>query len=362
MRRMPLVLCLAAFSMACEGPAGPAGPSGPAGADGVDGQDGQQGAQGVSGSDGANGSDGMSGSDGKDGTNALASGDAGNPEAGISAIDGGKADSGASDAESEDTGSTSGGFRYDCKWCTPQPSSYAQCSPDQSALQRCVDDGDGCGHWELVEECDNGCGYDRTDDIDALGNRPLGEYICRPVATCLSTLICPSEQACDVYGLHCVASNNWLVATATLSTGFDGQTHQFSAAGEGLSASCSDAGDDYWDTNVGTGCSLSVVAINWTESSAGSVYSGHPITSVYFNVSSLSASGAQVVSCSGAGIDASRFTRRANTCTLTVTGSDLRSGGYVAGMFSRTDFVTGHGESADASSLSFQGSFRVAIP
>lgn len=317
---------------ACQGPAGPEGPPGKVGAAGLQGADGLAGEAGAAGQNGKDGADGSDGTDGKDGRDA----------------DGGVGGE--------------GGAASECEWC--EPSINPACTPDTKSLQHCVDDGNGCGHWELVQHCDNGCGYVYgAGGDDSLGNPPAGGYACKapPAAdTCLADTPCDEGKTCNTGGA-CEPADSWLVATATLHTAFDGVTHSFSALSEELIVSCSGGGGTYWDSSSQLTCELIAEPLTWTADSAGSDYAGSPISTVEFVVFAVTATGPQTADCTGKALDATLFSSTLATCTINITSSQLTHGGYVQGTFSRTDQVTGHGEVANASSFLLSGSFRGAI-
>lgn len=365
--------CLAfGLVAACEGPPGPIGPEGPSGAlgaDGTDGEDGTAGANGSSGagtgSNGAAGRDGAAGENGADGTDGTNGSDGAAGASGLPGRDGVNGTNGMDGADGKDgaDGAPAPTYRYDCKWCTPQPAGYPpQCAANQKALQRCVADGDGCGHYQLVQQCEFGCGYAYGNELDSLGNRTAGAAVCKPSASvCGKDILCPSGQACDYLLNACAEAPTWLTASATLNTNFDGQAHTFQAFAELTSASCSQTSGSYWDVSTSRRCSLLVGPATWSASSAGNPYAGHPITVSYFNVETVSGLGAQTVTCSGAGLTASLFTSRLRSCTLTISSMDLQPGGFIAGSFARADYVTRSGQPADSSSLSTTGAFRVQI-
>src|SRR5690606_5511208 len=100
---------------------------------------------------------------------------------------------------------------------------------------RCFEEGE-CSTWRACPSgqlCTNGvCGGEPTAD------------------DCVLSQVCDTGEKCDEYGSRtCKPADDWLVATATLYTAFDGLTHEFTAMSEYLSASgCSEANETYWST------------------------------------------------------------------------------------------------------------------
>lgn len=104
--------------------------------------------------------------------------------------------------------------RTDCEWCQPSTVTSRWCGTDSRHVQSCVDDGDGCGHWELIEECPDGtmCTNVPVADakLDALGNLSLRSHIagygCHPKLECSEWNThgtCPEGATCS--GGVCVA-------------------------------------------------------------------------------------------------------------------------------------------------------------
>jgi hypothetical protein len=197
---------LLALLFACEGPAGPQGEEGPIGPAGPAGE---------------NGAEGEAGDDGEDGMN------------GMSAVDSGQGrDAGrdSSAASSPDSGQTS--VRSDCKWCSPVAGTRS-CSPDGKVLQRCVSDGDGCGHWESMQTCAGKCVYRYGSEKDGLGNVELGGSACVAPGTLdcgVGLGACVYPETCNVGTGKCEPAAGQGMATATLTTAFDGITHQFTCS------------------------------------------------------------------------------------------------------------------------------------
>lgn len=349
-----------------QGPQGEAGPRGPQGEPGIQGEAGPQGEPGPQGGLGPAGPQGEQGPQGAPGPQGPQGerGEAG-PQgpAGEAAV-----------------------TRSDCTWCTPgfAPS----CSPDGITLQHCVDDGDGCGHWEALEVCDVACslGY-RAQAPDDLGNAGNIAYRCfeqgecstwRPCPTgqictagicddepaeddCVLEKACGTGEKCSTSSRACEPADEWLVASATLYTAFDGLTHEFEALNETLYArGCSEANETYWSA-TDYGCTtLYVGPRSWSQSSQGSPYAGAalPDSTVYLN--SFVSAGTYAISCGNLdNISGDRFETRNGDCSVTLTHFDPGVGGYIAGTFSAAAEVRGHGEPSFDSTLTMSGSFRV---
>lgn len=274
--------------------------------------------------------------------------------------------------------------RTDCTWCTP--GAAPSCAHDGVTLQRCVDDGDGCGHWEAAQVCDVACSLSyRTLERDDLGNtstlesrcfdegecsiwRPCpsgescwnGQCTANAAGDCRTTTPCGSGKICGSDG-QCVASDAWFVAIATLYTAFDGLTHKFHALDESLSAiGCSESGETYWNESA-YGCSyLSIGAANWSQSDRGPAYRGAALQAWYLNLSSIRATGTYDVACGSLDvIGGNRFVTQNGQCSVTLTHYDPGEGGYIQGRFTATAEVKGHDEPGFDSSLSVDGVFRV---
>jgi len=334
-----------------------AGAAGASGADNQSGTDGKSGSDGTSGGDGASGTDGLSGGDGSAGLQGE-KGDPGQP------------------------------LRTDCAWCAAGGGN--SCSPDGVTLQECVDDGDGCGHWEAVKVCGVACSlaYREQGSPDALGNLGNVESRCfeanecslwRPCAsgscvdgTCESApavddcsesvpAVCSSGQECTTLG--CVSSDEWFVATATLTTAFDGKTHQFTAIGDYLySLRCSASlSGTYWNSATSHCANLLVGPRDWSESSLGAAYAGdvlYPYGSV--SLMGFTGTGTQAIPCSSLmNLAASRFSETNKVCSVTLTEFNPAPGGIIQGTFTASADVKGHEEATYASSLTMSGAFRM---
>lgn len=273
-------------------------------------------------------------------------------------------------------------IRTDCTWCAP---GYApQCAPDGVTLQRCVDDGDGCGHWEAAEVCDVACAPAlRATQQDDLGNNASVEYRCMEEGECSQWRTCPSGQECSDgrcttisgsdcrktpcsageqcgYDGLCSASDEWFVATATLRTAFDGLTHTFRALDDYLYAfGCSESAD-YWSTSI-EGCTTVVIGSTiWSQSDQGEEYAGPALRNWYLSLSSYRAPGTYDVSCGSLDdIGGNRFTTQNGLCSVTITHFDPGEGGYIQGSFAVAAEVKGHDEPGFDSSLEISGAFRV---
>jgi len=174
--------------------------------------------------------------------------------------------------------------------------------------------------------------------------------------------VCDTGEKCDEYGSRtCKPADDWLVATATLYTAFDGLTHEFTAMSEYLSASgCSEANETYWST-TDFGCtSLSIGPRLWSQSSQGSTYAGAALPDASVSLASFVSAGTYAVSCGNLdNISGDRFETRNGDCSVTLTHFDPGVGGYIAGTFSAAAEVRGHGELSFDSTLTMSGSFRV---
>ncbi|MFT3925202.1 MAG: collagen-like protein [Myxococcales bacterium] len=319
MGRAFLVLCV--LGAACRGKMGPEGQAGQPGLPGDDGAPGDSGDAGPAGPPGHNGADAGAG-----------------PNGNLNVT-------------------------WECEWCVA--SDKPSCTLDGSALQVCVDDGGGCGHWERVEDCEFGCGYNPGDQFDDLGNPQADRNECRSeasTASCWNDVVCPPGTECrDDLGT-CDEALTWVAASATLTTAFDGKVHHFDSLFELANVDCSGSTASYWDQSSTRNCSLSLEFVRWSASDQGEAYEGHPVSAGGFEVDELTETGSQEVRCSGDALSANKFSSRLSTCFLTVAAMDLTPGGFVVGNFVRTDAVTGPGDQTDQSSFSLAGTFRVQVP
>jgi hypothetical protein len=321
-----------ALLFACEGPPGPPGDEGPAGPAGPAGRGGED------------------GDDGTDGMNGTAAPDSGREP--------------ARDAGSSAPDSSHQAARSDCKWCSPAPGARS-CTPDGKALQRCVSDGDGCGPWEPLETCAVKCAYQYGVDKDELGNVELGRSACIAPGTVDCRIAgfgaCVAPEACNLGTGKCEAAAGQGSATATLSTAFDSLMHGFASKQLNAYVACTGSGSaDYWNSQPRR-CSVSLSVSHWSGSSAGSAYAGSPLAS--FHASGIiTGPGAVAMPSCGLTLSADRFAMGTpQSCTMTVNGANLGAGGAVDGSFVFNARVTGHGESANASSVVVSGTFRVDV-
>lgn len=352
------------------------GPShGAAGSDGQQGDDGEDGRDGAAGSEGQQGEDGEDGRDGSDGTE----GKVGPP---------GPAGPVGPEGPPGPAGEGASWPRTDCLWCTP---GWSGCAPDGITVQTCVDDGDGCGHWEASSTCNRACApaY-RQSTRDSLGNQAGIHYRCyeagecSPWVPCPSGALCvdgtcaspgapsssdcrvatpcPSGQACNLVG-ECEAAGSWLTATATLETAFDGLTHTFVALSETISVTCSTSSTTYWNSTPESCTTISIRPQTWTESSQGSGYGGEPLHPYgALSLSNVTGTGTFTPNCGSFGrLQANRFDNETSSCEVELTTFDPEPGGSVAGTFSMTGTVTGHGEAEGASSLRIDGAFKISV-
>ena len=339
--RAALGLVLLSLVLACEGPEGPVGPHG------ARGDQGEMGEPGEPGSDGTDGRNGEAGANGAIGASVAA------PK-----------DGGAGVGPSGDSGAVGVSFRSDCKWCAPYPG-LRSCSPDSKKLQRCVSDGDGCGHWEAEETCSSKCGLKGGSAKDSLGNVETARWACiaADAPDCRTGVVCAEREQCDYGTGTCTASLSWASATATLKTAFDGVTHVFTPRRGSSYASCTGSAiGDYWNAASGRRCVVSVSYSEWTSSSAGAAYAGVPISGASAGAASIAATGPTVTPSCTIGLMADRFALVPSpSCGVTISAADLSPGGWVEGSFLSTAKVTGHGEAAGASSITITGSFRATI-
>lgn len=278
----------------------------------------------------------------------------------------------------------------ECVWCTPG-SSVPSCAPDGVTRQACVDDGDGCGHWEAVQVCDVACAFAyAADEPDALGNqgtltsRCFEENECSPwrpcpagascvngecsatpdPESCLTAVPCGSGEKCNVTLDVCEPTTDWMLASAALYTAFDGLTHRFDALGENLIVSgCANGGEDYWNATE-VGCTTVLLGPNnWGPSDQGPEYSGQALSAGYLpSLVGISAPGTYDLGCgSFLVMPGDRFETQNPACSVTISSIDLAIGGHIQGTFEGTAEVRGHDETTFDSTLTVSGSFRVAV-
>lgn len=366
------------------GAAGPAGISGERGAEGASGSPGSAGAQGTSGAGGPSGPPGQVGPAGVQGPVGLC-GPAGSQGAvGPAGITGAPGATGP-------RGSTGPAAKSICTWCHPGETS---CSADQKRVRRCVDDGDGCGHWEEGEVCEYRCDDEAQDKVDALGNRTYAysaqcirtdacSYVrscasghtcvegqCRlgnpnpdePGSNCGNSIPCAAGERCewDV----CVASDHWLVATAILNAP-DGLVHHFSAldaygsALDGSYAWCQTTPASYWK-KTSNYCGIAITTAGWTQSDQGPEFAGNVVSDVSLRTSVYGVGTYYLSSWDCPRIVTDKFVTHNQTCSLKVTEFVTGADGYAAGTFEGTalvDEVSGQ----TGGTLELQGAFRVRL-
>lgn len=330
-----IVLPLFIVVVGCEGPPGsqgPAGEEGPRGEQGPEGEPGPPGDRGAAGAAGANGEAGANGTNGADGSSGTAVSDAG------------------------------AAVRSDCKWC-PAAAGYRSCTPDGKKLQRCVSDGNGCGHWEVEKTCAGKCALAAGAETDALGNRSAAAYACVDAGSpdCRTNSACGAQERCNFSTGACEAAPTWATATATIHTAFDGLTHRFDAVGISVSSSCTGSVGDYWNGPQGRTCYVSISPSKWTQSSAGVGYMGDPISRFFVSLAGIAATGAVSAPNCTLTLAADRFTLAQPTCMATISTANLSAGGAIDGTFSYTARLTGHGEAVNASDMFVVGTFHASV-
>jgi hypothetical protein len=215
-----------------------------------------------------------------------------------------------------------------------------------------------------MQTCAGKCVYQYGSEKDGLGNVELGGSACVVPGTldCRVGLgACVYPETCNVGTGKCELAAGQGMATATLTTAFDGITHQFTSRLLGASASCTGASaSDYWNAQPRR-CTVSVGTSYWSGSSAGTAYAGAPLAG--FSVSGVVAgTGAVPTPLCGLSLSADRFALGTpQTCTMTINSASLNAGGMIEGSFVFNSRVTGHGETANASSIIVSGTFRVDV-
>lgn len=375
-----------------QGPTGPAGPPGEAGPRGEPGAPGEPGARGPAGPVGPTGPRGEAGPPGMAGATGPAGlqGPVGPPGAtgapGPAGTPGGPGRRG----QTGPRGATGPVAPAVCTWCRPGETS---CSQDFKRVQHCVDDGDGCGHWEVGEECDYRCNFEpATEERDALGNRSnlyIGQcvrqnscslartcnagYFCvngscrlgdvspdEPGANCGNSSPCDAGYVCDWDA--CVASDTWVVAAATANTP-DGLEHHFFARNESTYAYSYPAMSPYW-TESAKSIWLSVAGGQWSSSGLGPEYSGDVIDPGWMRLDVYGVGTFPVDGWYCPGIYSDRFETVDEACSMTITEFVPGVGGYVAGSFQATAVIIETGGSAGSGPegrFAMNGAFRVQV-
>jgi hypothetical protein len=281
-----------------------------------------------------------------------------------------------------------------CEWCW---AGQLSCNADGARLQECADDGDGCGHWEVREECAGRCGLGldvlETDD---LGNQrttqeprcfdvgecgpfvgcPPGETcaegwceVVPPVTplpdpdskSCLETVACDEGERCSAGG-ECVESDSWLTAEALIETP-DGLRHHFVALGEASQlVRCSVAVETYWNVTPGSGCTLTLNPDRWTQSDLGEDYLGNVLVSTGVNWPVTEVGSFEPTVCSLAQLsNANKLVVSNQICELTIEGLELDEGGHIFGTFAGRSVITAVDNPGEQGFVEVTGAFQVQL-